>query len=163
LPATLYRALDEPDDSKIAKQRLHGGLGIPTAFDREFGLHGSYARRRPTRWLALRSDNRNPRRNHRTDVGGEICSPRNFGSVSVAKEYVRAQSPSFAAIERDPRRLILTVNASSENGFRMPLTSILSPLAGRGGGALGNDFENVFFICSTRSAWESVRGSVVTM
>jgi hypothetical protein len=30
----------------------------------------------------------------------------------------------------------------------MPLTSILSPLAGRGGGALGNDFENVFFICS---------------
>jgi hypothetical protein len=28
----------------------------------------------------------------------------------------------------------------------MPLTSILSPLAGRGGEALGNDFENVFFI-----------------
>jgi len=33
----------------------------------------------------------------------------------------------------------------------MPLTSILSPLAGRGGGVLGNDFENVFFIRSTRS------------
>ena len=127
LLARRYRVLGEPDDSRIAKQRLHGGLGIPTAFDREFGLHGSYARRRPTRWLALRSDNRNPRRNHRTDVGGEICSPRNFGSVSVAKEYVRAQSPSFAAIERDPRRLILTVNASSEKGFRMPLTSILCP------------------------------------
>ena len=148
LLATRCRALDEPDDSRIATQQVHGGPGIPTAFDREFGLHGSYARRRPTRWLALRSDNRNPRRNHRTDVGGEICSPRNFGSVSVAKEYVRAQSPSFAAIKRDPRRLILTVNASSEKGFRMPLTSILSPLAGRGGGALDNDFENVFFICS---------------
>jgi hypothetical protein len=31
---------------------------------------------------------------------------------------------------------------------RIPLTSILSPLAGRGGGALGSDFENVFFISS---------------
>jgi hypothetical protein len=120
LLATRCLALGEPDDSRIAKQRLHGRLGIPTAFDREFGLHGSYARRRPTRWLALRSDNRNPRRNHRTDVGGEICSPQNFGSVSVAKEYVQAQSPSFAAIERDPRRLILTVNASSERVFGCP-------------------------------------------
>jgi hypothetical protein len=45
----------------------------------------------------------------------------------------------------------------------MPLTSILSPLAGRGGEALGNDFENVFFICSTSCAWETVRDSVVTM
>ena len=27
----------------------------------------------------------------------------------------------------------------------------------------GNDFKNVFFIRSTRSAWETVRGSVVTM
>jgi hypothetical protein len=114
LLATRCQALGEPDDSRIAKQRLHGGLGISTAFDREFGLHGSYARRRPTRWLALRSDNRNPRRNHRKDVAGEICGPRNFGSVGVAKEYVQAQSPSFAVSERDPRRLILTVNAPSE-------------------------------------------------
>ena len=114
LLATRYRAPGEPDDSRIAKQRLRGGLGIPTAFDREFDLHGSYVHRRLIRWLALRSDNRNPRCNLRTDVAGEICSPRNFGSVGVAKEYVQAQSPSFAVIERDPRRLILTVNASSE-------------------------------------------------
>ena len=117
IAATRYRALDEPDDSRIAIQRLHGGLGILTAFDREFGLLGSYARRRPTRRLALRSDNRNPRRNHRTDVAGEICSPRNFGSVGVAKEYVQAQSLSFAVIERDPRRSIVIVNASSEKGL----------------------------------------------
>lgn len=129
LLATRCRALGEPDDSRIAKQRLHGGLGIPTAFDREFGLHGSYARRRPTRWLALRSDNKNPRRNHRTDVGGEICSPQNFGFVSVAKEYVQAQSPSFTAIERDPRRLILTVSASSERVFGCPH---LNPLPASG-------------------------------
>ena len=48
------------------------------------------------------------------DVSDEICSPRIFGSVSVVKEYVQAQSPSSAVIERDPQRLILIVNASSE-------------------------------------------------
>ena len=117
LPATRCRALGEPDDSRIAKQTLHGGLGIPTAFGREFGLHGSYARRRPTRWLALRSDSRNPRRNLRTDVVGEIWSLRNFGSVSVAKEYVQAVSPSFAAIERDPQRITLIIKLSSEKLF----------------------------------------------
>jgi hypothetical protein len=117
LPATRCRALGEPDDSRIATQQVHGWPGILTAFDREFGPQGSYARRRPTRWRALRLDNRNPRRNRRTDVGGEICIPRNFGSLSVAKEYVQAQSPSFAAIERDPRGLILIVNVSSEKGF----------------------------------------------
>jgi len=36
------------------------------------------------------------------DVGGEIYAPQNLCSVSVAKEYVLAQWPSFAAIERDP-------------------------------------------------------------
>ena len=144
LLATRCRALGEPDDSRIATQQGHGRPGILTAFDRDFGLHGSYARRRPTRWLALRSDNRNPRRNRRTDVGGEICIPRNFGSLSVAREYVQAQSPFFAAIERDPRGLILTVNVSSEKGFvDAPHLNPL-PLAGRG--ALGRDFKNV--VCS---------------
>jgi len=117
LVATRCRVLGEPADSRIAAQRLHGEPEIGTACDREFGPHGSYARRRPTQWRALRLDNRNPRRNRRTDVGGEICSPRNFGSLSVAKEYAQAQWPSFAAIERDPRRSILTVSVSFEKGF----------------------------------------------
>src|SRR5438552_7828765 len=49
LAATRYRALDEPDDSRIAKRRLHGKPRIQTAFDRDFDQHGSYARRHPTR------------------------------------------------------------------------------------------------------------------
>jgi hypothetical protein len=49
LIATRCRALGEPDDSKIARQRLHGEPGILTLFDREFALHGSYVRRRPIR------------------------------------------------------------------------------------------------------------------
>src|SRR5437773_2443502 len=41
LLATRCRALGEPDDSRIATQRLHGQPGILTAFYREFGLHSS--------------------------------------------------------------------------------------------------------------------------
>ena len=133
LLARRCRALGEPDDSRIATQRFRAEPGILTAFDRKFGLPDSYVRRRPIRQPALRLDNRNPAPNHRTDVGGEICSPRNFGSVSAAKESVQAQSPSFAAIERDLQRFILAMGASSETSFRIPLTSILSPQAERGG------------------------------
>jgi hypothetical protein len=93
--ATRYRAPGEPGDSRIAEQRLQSVPGILTALDREFGLYDSYARRRQTRRPALRSGNRNPRRNRRTDVGGEI---------------------------------------------RMPLTSIISPQAERGGEALDSGF-----------------------
>ena len=100
--ATRCQALGEPDDSRIAAQRFHGEPGIP-AFDREFGLHGSYAHRRLIRLPALRSDNRNPTRSPRTDVGGEICNLRNFDCVSVAKECAQAQSLFFAAMEGDPQ------------------------------------------------------------
>jgi hypothetical protein len=126
LPATHCRALGEPDDSRIATQQVHGGPGILTACDREFGLHDNYVHRRLIRSPALRRDNRNPRRNLRTDAAGEICSLRNFGSVSVAKEYVQAQSPSFAVIEPDPQRLVLTINLSSEKPFTN--TPHLNPL-----------------------------------
>jgi hypothetical protein len=117
LLATRYRAPGELDDSRIATQRFRGEPGIPIVFDREFGLHGSYVRHRPIQWPALRSHNRNPKRNRGPDVGAEICSLRNFGSVNVAKEHVQAQSPSFAAIERDPQRFILAIKASSEKPF----------------------------------------------
>jgi hypothetical protein len=94
-----------------------------TGFYREFGLHGSYVLRRPIRYPALRWDSRNPRRNHRTDVGGEICSPRNFDSASVAKECAQVESPSLAAIERDSQRFILTI----EGIFRKAFTNAPSP------------------------------------
>jgi hypothetical protein len=102
LLATRCQALGESDDSRIATQQLHAAPKVPTAFDREFGLRGSCVSRRPIRSPALHSDKRNPARNRQTDVGVEICTLQNFGSASVAKESVQAQSPSFAAIERDP-------------------------------------------------------------
>ena len=109
LLVTRCRVLGEPGDSRIATQRFHTEPGILSAFDREFGVPDSYVRRRPIRQPALRWDNRNPRRNLRTDAAGEICSLRNFGSVSVARESVQAESPSFATIERDSQRFILSM------------------------------------------------------
>ena len=151
--ATRYRAPGEPDDSRIATQRLHGEPGIVIACDREFGLHGSYVRHRPIRWPALRSHNRNPKRNRGTDVGGEICSLRTFGSVNVAKERVHAQSPSFAAIERDPQRLVLTINACSKKPYTH--TPHLNPLPVSGARRRSArhrlpliHFDDVFLICS---------------
>ena len=131
--AARYRVLDEPDDSRTATQQVYGGPEIPTAFDRAFGLHDSYVLRRLIRQPALRWGNRNPRRNRRMDVADEIYILRNFGYVSVAKECVQVPLPFFAAVQHDSQQSVLTINVSSGKSFRMPLTSILSPKAGRGG------------------------------
>jgi len=66
-------------------------------------------------------------------LAAKFMPPQNFDSVSVAKEYVRAQSPSFAAIERDPSVHFNSSTRLAKRRFRTPLTSILSPQAGRGG------------------------------
>jgi len=133
LLAARYRVLDEPDDSRNATQQVYGGPKIPTAFDHAFGLHDSYVLHHLIRRPVLRSGNSNPTHNRRVDVDDEIYILRNFGSVSVAKEYVQAPLPFFAAVERDSQQSVLTINMSSGKSFRMPLTSILSPKAGRGG------------------------------
>ena len=151
--ATRYRAPGEPDDSRIATHRLHGEPGIVIACDREFGLHGSYVHRHPIRWPALRWDNKNPRRSLRMDAAGEIYGLQNSGSANVAKECVQAPSPSFAAIERDPQRLVLTINACSEKPYTH--TPHLNPLPVSGARRRSArhrppliHFDDVFLICS---------------
>ena len=103
--ATRCRALVGPDDSRIGARQSPGQPRTPNACDHEFGLYDSYVRHRLIRWSALRPGNKNPRRNCRRDAGGETCSLQNSGSVGVAKEYARAQSPSSVAVERDPQRI----------------------------------------------------------
>src|ERR1700730_10796774 len=87
---------------------------IPTAFDREFVRHDSYARHRPIRSQPLLSDNRNPGCSSPTDADGEICSLQNFGSANAAKECAQCQLPSFVTSERDSLRIILVLDAVSE-------------------------------------------------
>ena len=103
--ATRCRALVGPDDSRIGARQSPGQPSIPNACDHEFGLYDSYVRHRLIRWPALRPGNKNQVRNCRRNADGETCSLQNSGSVGVAKEYVRAQSPSSVAVERDPQRI----------------------------------------------------------
>ena len=49
LLATRYRVPGEPDDSRIAIQRVHDEPGILSAFHRDFVTHDSYVLRRPIR------------------------------------------------------------------------------------------------------------------
>ena len=69
------------------------------------------------------------------DVDDEIYILRNFGSASVAKEYVQSPLPFFAAVGRDPQRLILTINVSSEKSFRIGPHLNPLPLSGARRGA----------------------------
>jgi len=54
-------------------------------------------------------------------------------SADDAKEFARVRLLSFATSERDSRRLNLLAKTTSEKADESPLTSILSPQAGRGG------------------------------
>jgi len=103
----LQHAVEILANLMIPKSQHNNSLakpGISTALGHGFGPDDSYVHRRLIRQPASRSHNRNPKRNHRLDVGGEICNLQNCGSVSVAKECVQAQSASCVVIERDPQR-----------------------------------------------------------
>ena len=63
-------------------------------------------------------------------LDGEICGLQSCGSANAAKECAQDQLPSFATNERDSRRIILLTSAVFER--ESPLTSVLSPQAGRG-------------------------------
>ena len=69
------------------------------------------------------------------DADGEICSLQNFGSAGGAKECAQYRLSSFVTSARDSPGIILVTDAISENGIKRPLTLVLSPQAGRGGGS----------------------------
>ena len=141
------RVPGESDDSKIAVQRFLCGLGIPTALDREFARHDSYARHRPIQLRALWSDRRNPVCSSPTDADGEICSLQRFGSANAAIACAQDQLPSFATNERDSRPIILLTSAVFER--ESPLTLVLSPQAGRGESYI----HCCVFSCSSETRW----------
>ena len=110
----------ESDDSKIAAQRFLCEPGMPSGLDREFAQNDNYARHRPIRSRALRSDSRNPECSSPTDAGGEICNLQSCGSANDAKECAPDRLLSFATNERDSRRIILLTSAVFER--QSPLT-----------------------------------------
>ncbi len=103
------------------------GPEIPTALDREFVRHDSYARNRLVRSRALRPDNRNPGCSSLMDAGGEICNLQNFGSTKAAKVCAQCRLPSFAKNKRDSQEIILLISTVSRKANQSPLTLVLSP------------------------------------
>ncbi len=132
LLARRCRVPGELDDSKTAAQRSPCEPEIPSAFGREFVRHNSYARHRPIRSRALRSNNRNPRCSNPMDADGEICSLQNFGSANAAKECAQCRLPSCVTNEHDSRRIILVTNAIFEKQDFTPHLSPLPLAKGRG-------------------------------
>lgn len=63
-------------------------------------------------------------------LAAKLYSLRNFDSANIAKECIRAQSPSFAEIERDPQRFILNYQRIFRNAI--PDASHLNPLPAGG-------------------------------
>jgi hypothetical protein len=90
-----------------------------------------YAHLHLTRSQALQPGNRNPVRNNQMDAGDKTCSSRNFGSANGAKESAQRRWPSFAKSRRGSQQYSNHHPVFEKRG-RHPLTSILSPQAGRG-------------------------------
>ena len=59
---------------------------MASELDPQFVRHDSYARHRPIRSRALRSDSKNSECSSPTDANGEICSLQSCGSANAAKE-----------------------------------------------------------------------------
>src|SRR4029453_4818076 len=94
----------------------------PIALDREFGLHDSYARHRPTRLQASRLDSRNRVCKGPMGAGGETYSLRNFCFANGAKECAQRRLPSFVASARGSQRIIVITSAVSKSSNHCPLT-----------------------------------------
>jgi hypothetical protein len=82
---------------------------------------------------ALPPENRNRVCSSQADSDGEICIPQNFDSGDAARECAQCRLPFFATCERGSRNVTLAAKTDSEKADEGPLTSILSPQAGRGG------------------------------
>jgi hypothetical protein len=121
------------DGSRTATQSLPGRQARSTDFCRAFGLTGSCARHHPVRSPALPPNNRNPVRSSQAMLTSKFVShkisisempPQNAFSVSCS-----FWQHASAVHERPLYLRTLNLKTRTKN----PLTSILSPQAGRGG------------------------------
>jgi len=77
----------------------------------------------------------------RKDAGAEICKSQNFGFVNAAKEFAQGRLLRCIAVGQGSKQSNLLVisclrkEQTTDERNRSPLTSILSPRAGRGGTA----------------------------
>jgi len=101
-----YQALDELDDSKIAKRKFRYWREIHLARDRIFHARDNHDLNHRSRPRASRQDNKSPRCTWRWDAVAGICSRRNFDFGDGARERAQALSPFCESNEHDPQNLV---------------------------------------------------------
>ena len=127
------RVLPSLDGSRSGRWQFLVSLEIPFASDLASRAGGNHDPSHPIRSQALGRGNRNPRRRDQSGAVAEICSLRSVDFGDVAREYARNRSLSFGGNE--DASLIDSLITALSCGKRNygPLTSVLSPRAGRGG------------------------------
>ena len=128
-----YQVLPGLDDSRSGSRKFLVLPKIRLVRYRVSPAGGSCDLNHPVRWQASGPDNRNPRCKDRWDAVGGIYELRTFGFEDGAREYVRKRSRFCGGNERASLTDSLITAVSCEKKKCGPLTSILSPPAGRGG------------------------------
>jgi len=132
-PQLRCRVLPALDGSRNGQRQFLVAPEIPLARDRASRARGNHDPNHPIQAQASEPDNRNPGHRDRSGAVAGICSLRSVDFGDAAKEYARNRSHSCAGNERASLidSLIIAVCCGKRNC--RPLTSILSPPAGRGG------------------------------
>ena len=126
------RVLPALDGSRSGRRQFPAQLEIYPVSDRVSRGGGNHDPNHPIRSQASRSDNRNPGCKDRWDAVAGICNLRSVDFGDGARECARNRSRSCGG--NDDASLIdslIRVVSCEKRNYR-PLTSILSPIAGRG-------------------------------
>ena len=128
-----YQALDELDDSKIAKRKFRYWREIHLVRDRIFHARDNHDLNHRSRPRSSRQDNKSPGCTWRWDAVAGICSRRNFDFGDDARERAQALSPFCESNEHDPQisSLFAAVFRGSRNCDRAPSAPHLNPLPDR--------------------------------
>jgi hypothetical protein len=138
-PEPRYRVPPESDDSKSERQLFPVGPETVPVLNRVSRGIDSHGLSHPIRWQALRRDNRNPVRKDRSGAVAGICNLRSFSFEADATKFVRNPWHVCAGDRRESFGRFFTHPVScKKEKIRLPLTSILSPQAGRGGSVSGS-------------------------
>jgi len=127
------RVLREPDDSKNGLWQSLVQTEIFLGFDHVSHVPENHDPSRRVRSRVSTPGNTNPRRKDQAGAVAGIYRPRTFDFEDVARECARNQSRSCGGNERASLTDSLIIAVSCEKRNCRPLTSILSPQAGRGG------------------------------
>ena len=132
-PRERYRVPPEFDDSRSEQRQSLVWPEIPFVPCRVSRVGASHAPTHPIRWQASRSGNRNLGRTNQRDAVAGIYKPRSFDFADVAREYVHNRLRVSGDNGPESLAYCLRLAIDREKRNCAPLTSILSPQAGRGG------------------------------